>query len=415
MFFLLAKCIIFVIAVYLNIKEGREKMAKLTLEKYHVYDIVRYADLIIKEMTDKEIEELPDDLRYHFNLMKYYNYLKPFGETEDEEPYFKNQPSKNEALPKVLQIADLFKLRNSLENKYGISSYARLGNDLLVDFMSQLNPKIAESLLPSTYHHAFTSSILKLFNEYDPFDFKNKKKGYGQVDESCFYLESKELNYKTADFNPVFSELHRLYSMPDTPSDIKSKVFDLIRDGKVFYPDPVPDTALVGLCLPGKNLAYYRSGNSLMDLYKIGNNEESYTLVFKALDNGLVIGLHKEAKEHGEKKCRRITNGAEERLGIARGPIIIAAVDEKNNIIEINKEQKNFINKYYQKAHYFKDNNAIPVDPIRAQFILSKIVADMASNEADYRTLLAIGMSEKEIKEFQVMSLIHRVPKGCNI
>ena len=90
-------------------------------------------------------------------------------------------------------------------------------------------------------------------------------------------------------------------------------------------------------------------------------------------------------------------------------------MDEKNNIIEINKEQKNFINKYYQKAHYFKDNNAIPVDPIRAQFILSKIVADMASNEADYRTLLAIGMSEKEIKEFQVMSLIHRVPKGCNI
>ena len=157
MFFLLAKCIIFVIAVYLNIKEGREKMAKLTLEKYHVYDIVRYADLIIKEMTDKEIEELPDDLRYHFNLMKYYNYLKPFGETEDEEPYFKNQPSRNEALPKVLQIADLFKLRNSLENKYGISSYARLGNDLLVDFMSQLNPKIAENLLPSTYHHAFTS------------------------------------------------------------------------------------------------------------------------------------------------------------------------------------------------------------------------------------------------------------------
>ena len=57
--------------MYLNIlKKGREKMAKLTLEKYHVYDIARYADLIIKEMTEKEIDELPDDLKYNYNLKK---------------------------------------------------------------------------------------------------------------------------------------------------------------------------------------------------------------------------------------------------------------------------------------------------------------------------------------------------------
>lgn len=257
-------------------------------------------------------------------------------------------------------------------------------------------PELQE-LLPVSNLATLCNEIMKFYQEYDPFNLKTEKLGWGQLQEHGLTAD-KRLNYHTANFSPIFRNLHAIVNHKDTPESRLRKANELIDSLRNYMNDPVPDSVYVYFMKPNRNGELILIENAIDDVDGVSFYIEGEK-IFKPLGNNILAISQRNAKAKELPKNRTIVKANGDVLGVARGPIMFVAIDEKENFVNMTTEQTTWINKTYFYAQSF---NTYPVDTDRAKELLNNIYEIIALRGDDaHRTLRSYGFREQEIENFK--------------
>lgn len=253
-----------------------------------------------------------------------------------------------------------------------------------------------QALLPPSGLAQLCNKIIQFYQEYDPFQLKTDKLGWGQLQEKALTVD-KKLNYHNADFSPIFRDLHAIINHKDTPDGKKKEARDLIDSLRNYMKDPVPDSFYVLLVMPNKNGQLVLIENSIESMNGISYYIEGEK-IYKPLGNNILAISQRNAKAKELPKNRTIIKTNGDVLGVARGPIMFAAIDEKENFINMTNVQEDWVRKNYFFAQNF---NTYPVDAERAKELLNNIFQIVTlSDKKAYSLLRSYGFREEEIDNF---------------
>lgn len=257
-----------------------------------------------------------------------------------------------------------------------------------------------QALLPPSGLSQLCNEIMTFYQEYDPYQLKEEKLGWGQIKEDALKPD-KTLNYHNADFSPIFRDLHAVAYLDATPRNRKIKANDLIDSLRKYAHDPVPDRVYVLYAKPRRNGELVLIENS----YDSFNGVAYYIQgeqIRKPIGNNILAISQRNAKAKELPKNRTIVKTNGDVLGIARGPLVFLAIDEKENIVPMTEAQKKWVHKKYFDMQTFE---TYPVDSDRAKELLENIFSIISASEKDAHSaqnkLRSFGFKISEIENFK--------------
>ena len=253
-----------------------------------------------------------------------------------------------------------------------------------------------QALLPPSGLAELCNKIMQFYHEYDPYNLKADKLGFGQFKENAL-KDDKTLNYHNADFSPVFRDLHAITTNKNTPENRKKEAMDLIDSLRNYMNDPVQDSIYVLLTQPNKNGEWAKIENSLESIDGVSYYIEG-DKIYKPIGNNILAISQRNAKANQLAKNRTIVKINGDVLGVARGPILFLAIDEKENIVNMTQSQQDWVMKNYFESQTFE---TYPVSSDRSKELLFNIFQVIKLSEKNpYSILRSYGFSESEIKNF---------------
>lgn len=272
--------------------------------------------------------------------------------------------------------------------------------DMVLKLCGQSFENLAEVeiLLPPAPLLVALQKVIKFYDGFDPNDFKNEELGYGQKKEDAFKKDSNELNFRTVNYDPIFRDMHALTEKEDVPSQKKRELYSLIENLRKYADDPISDKTFVYYIESGKLGMWVNVNTSIKSSDGI-NGYIAGDKVFKPMGNGVIAVTKKNAVAEQLKKNRVMVNAEGKKLGIARGPIIFFAKDNKDNITTLTEEQARWIQKNYYQIQTFDGDR--PVTSDRAQTLLNRLVCILLSDKFGEETMRGAGFTETEIENFK--------------
>jgi hypothetical protein len=253
-----------------------------------------------------------------------------------------------------------------------------------------------QALLPPSGLAELCNKIMKFYHEYDPYNLKADKLGFGQFKENALKGD-KTLNYHNADFFPIFRDLHAIMINKNTPEIRKKEATNLIDSLRNYMNDPVQDSIYVLLTQPNKNGEWVKIENSLESIGGVAYYIEGEK-IYKPIGNNILAISQRNAKANQLVKNRTIVKTNGDVLGVARGPILFLAIDEKENLVNMTQSQQDWVMKNYFEPQTFE---TYPVGSDRAKELLFNVFQIITLSEKNsYNTLRSYGFTENEIENF---------------
>ena len=298
----------------------------------------------------------------------------------------------------VSEIMLLAKMLNTPQNEVVETNRKQLLDSLLE--LAEINDfPNADVLLPPPYKKDLIHSLMMFYYSNDINDMRNMNEGWGQHD-GVGLTKDNELDYRNLDIDPIFRDLHAIVNNENCAGLIRKDADSLINELHEYYDDPIPDSLMIAYAEPMKDIAFVTIENSIEGIRTLLPNTE---LACKDLGNGMVAFIDKNGKSAEKPKCRRLflANG---KRGVARGKLIILAIDYKGNFVPFDSNQMMIISELYKAKQEFEETG-MPLSNEKAQQVLKTIVTYFSTDDDLLEMLYACGLNKIEIQKYKRLDI----------